>query len=341
MSEMKRTSLILFCGLFLAVLMAGIPALSSASDMVNRSSSPVCVGKVQLSFPDSGRVSWSQDFDYSKVERMREARTKETFWNAVAVREAELRAMPHDFEDGRLSRAERIGDYAAILLYREHAASKRAYRMQRYLWLDGQGYMLQSTGAMRPQFTENLAPFIEIFSRIHSSAEAAEPAMSDFCIDGAVVRGDIGRISAGVSVGISGWNHVALWAGATEGGAASGGMVSPRDELRQRQRTIRQVRRLEPDARSDPEYPRDFDVLRSAARKAGRLDGEEVVWRERLNNGASIYVFLWRGQLPGTDHVVTVGMDVGDQYQPGEQPPAEDELIALWDETLGSLRSPN
>ena len=24
-----------------------------------------------------------------------------------------------------------------------------------------------------------------------------------------------------------------------------------------------------------------------------------------------------------------------------EQPPVEDELIALWDETLGSLRSPN
>src|SRR5690554_1832354 len=111
MPEMKRTSLILFCGLFLTVLMVGIPTFSSASDMMNRTSSPICVGKVQLSFPDSGRVSWSQDFDYSKVERMRETRTKETFWNAVAVREAELRAMPHDFEDGRLSQAERIGDY--------------------------------------------------------------------------------------------------------------------------------------------------------------------------------------------------------------------------------------
>ena len=341
MNEVRKTVLILFRGTVLAALMTATPAISSASDMMSRSSSPVCVGKVQLALPNSGVASWSQSFDYSHVERMRGAKTKEAFWDAVAAREAELRAMPHDSEDGRLGRTERIGDTAAILLYREHEASTLTHNMQRFLWLDGKGYMLQSTGAMRPQFTENLAPFIEVFSRIHSSAEAAEPDMSDFCIDGAVVRGDIGRISAGVSVGISGWNHVALWAGATEGGAASGRMVSPRDELRERQRTIRQVRRLEPDARSDPEYPRDFDVLRSAARKAGRLDGEEVAWRERLNNGASIYVFLWRGQLPGTDHVVTVGMDVGDQYQPGEQPPAEDELIALWDETLGSLRSPN
>lgn len=338
---MKRTSLILFCGLSLTVVMAGTPAFLSASDMMKRSSSPVCVGKIQLSFPDSDTVSWSQTFDYSKVERMRGARTKEAFWDAVAVREVELRAMPHDSEIGRLSRAERIGDNAAILLYREHAASKRAHRMQRYLWLDGQGYMLQSTGAMRPQLTESLAPFTEVFSKIHPSAGLDTPTMSDFCIDGAVVRGDIGRITAGVSADIRGWNHVVLWAGAFEGGAGRGGMAPPEDELEQRQKTIRQIRRWEPEALSDPEYPREFDVLRNAARKAGRLEGEEVAWRERLNNGVTIYVFLWRGQLPGSDHVATVGMDVGDRYQPGEPPPAEDELIALWDETLDSLRSPN
>src|SRR5690554_886580 len=140
---MKRTSLAPFCGFLLAFLMAVVPVFSSASDMMNRSPSPVCVGKVQLSFPESGTVSWSQSFDYSNVERMRGARTKEAFWGAVAAREAELRAMPHDSEAGRLSRTERIGDNAAILLYREHAASKRAHRMQRYLWLDGQGYLLQ------------------------------------------------------------------------------------------------------------------------------------------------------------------------------------------------------
>lgn len=340
MHEMRTKFLILPRELFLAVLMAMIPIISSASDMTSRSSSPVCVGKVQLSFPDSGIVSWSQNFDYSKVERMRGARTKAAFWNAVAAREAELRVMSHDSEAGRLSRTERIGDNAALLLYREHEASTLTHRMQRYLWLDGQGYMFQSTGAMRPQFTENLAPFTETFSKIHPSTGSDTPAMSDFCIDGAVVRGDIGRITAGVSADIRGWNHVVLWAGAVEGGTDRSGVVPPEDELEQRQKTIKEIRRIEPEALSDPEYPREFDVLRNAARKAGRLEGEEVVWRERLNSGATLYIFLWRGQLPGSDHVVTVGMDVGDRYRPGELPPAEEELIALWDETLGSLRSP-
>ena len=340
MREMKRAFLAPFCGFFLAGLMAAIPAFSSASNMMSRSFRPVCVGKVQLAFPESSTVSWSQSFDYSKVERMRGASTKDAFWNAVATREAELRAMPHDSEDGRLSQTHRIGESAAILLYREHEASTLTHRMQRYLWLDGQGYLFQSTGAMRPEFTEDLARFTEVFSRIHPSAGLDTPAMSDFCIDGAVVRGDIGRITAGASTGIRGWNHVVLWAGAVEGGAGRGDMVPPEDELEQRQKSIRQIRRWEPGARSDPEYPREFDVLRNAARKAGQLEGKEVAWRERLNNGATIYVFLWRGQLPGTDHVVTVGMDVGDRYEPGQLPPAEGELIALWDETLGSLRSP-
>ena len=64
---------------------------------------------------------------------MRSVRTKEGFWRTVEAQEQELRALPHNVESGRLSRVERVGEEAAVLLYREHEESRRAHRMQRYL----------------------------------------------------------------------------------------------------------------------------------------------------------------------------------------------------------------
>jgi len=338
MREMRKTKPPLSRRLCLAVLMAALPSFSSASDMTEPSKA-VCVGKVQLSFPDSANLSWSQSFDHSHVERVRGAGTRERFWEVVDAREQELRALTHSTESGRLSRSERIGEDAVVLLYREHEASKRAHRMQRYFWLERHGYMFRSVGALRPQFTQDLQPFTEIFSRIQVQPQPASPTMAGFCIDGAIVRGNVDKITVGVSVDIRNWNHVRLWAGAVEDPFGKSEAPSADRELTRKQEAMNIVRRQEPEALSDPEYPRELEVLRNGARVAGELSGTEVVWRERLNNGATLYGFRWRARVPGSEHDVTIGMDAGDKYQPDEQPPAETALTTLWDATLESVRS--
>lgn len=307
--------------------------------MTTESATPVCVGKVQLSIPGVERAVWSQSFDHSEVERMRSVRTKEGFWRTVEAQEQELRALPHNVESGRLSRVERVGGDAAVLLYREHEASKRAHRMQRYLWMNGRGYTFRSLGAMRPQFTQDLEPFTKVFTKVQVQPAAVTFPTSGFCIDGAVVHGDVDKITAGVSVDIRDWNHVRLWAGAVEDPSGKSDAPLANHELERRQEAIEMIRREEPQALSDPEYPRELDVLRNGVREAGGLTGTEVLWRERLNNGATLYVFRWRARLPGSEHDVSVGMDVGDKYEPGEQPPPESDLITFWDTTLVSLRS--
>ncbi|MGY0559948.1 T6SS immunity protein Tli4 family protein [Luteimonas sp. A277] len=337
MRELKKSNMPL--RLCLAALMAVIPAFPSASNMVNESFKTVCVGKVQLSLPESGKLLWSQSFDHSQVEKVRGARTRERFWELVEARERELRALPHNTEAGRLARVERIGDSAAILLYREHEASTRAFRMQRYLWLENHGYTFTSAGALRPQFTHDLQPFTEIFARIQPQLEPVPISSAGFCIDGAIVHGYGDKITAGVSVDIPAWNHVRLWAGAVEDPSGNNEAPSADRELKRKQEAMATVRQQEPQALADPEYPREFQVLRNAERAIGGLAGSEVVWRERLNNGAVLYSFRWHARVPSSKHDVTVGMDVGDKYQPDEMPPGETELITLWDAMLESVRS--
>lgn len=295
----------------------------------------VCVGSLQLSLPGQ-RVSMSQSFDHSTVERLPGVRDVDTFRTRVNARASELRSLAHDTEQGRLGALDWQGDHAAILRYREHQASKRAWKVQRFLWLGDRGYVLDSVQAMRPQFADDLARHSRVFGALEARAPSAG-SDGGFCIDGAVVRGDVGKISAGVSTQPAGMAHVRVWAGAVRQGEGRDA-VSAGDELASRRKAIADTLRHEPDAAADPEYPRAFDITRQQARRVAGAAGEEVIWRESLNNGARIHVFRWTGRLQGGENV-TIGMDAGDRYKPGEAPPEEATLVGLWEQVLDSAQA--
>ncbi|WP_157515191.1 T6SS immunity protein Tli4 family protein [Luteimonas abyssi] len=295
----------------------------------------VCVGSLQVSLPGQ-RITLSQSFDHARVELLPGVRDVDAFRVRVEARAAELRALPHDTEQGRLGALAWQGDHAAILRYREHPASSRAWQIQRFLWLGDRGYVFDSVQAMRPQFADDAARQGAVFEKLAPRTNGERDGLG-FCIDGAVVRGDVGKISAGASTQATGAQHVRVWAGSVRHGQR-GEAVSANDELAARREAIAQTRRLEPDAASDPEYPREFDVTRQQGRRVAGVTGEEAVWRERLNNGARRHVFRWTGRLNGTENV-TIGMDVGDKFKPGEAPPNEETLIALWDQILGSAKT--
>src|SRR5690606_11706223 len=133
-----------------------------SSKMTTLPLQPVCVGRVQVEVPGRGNLSWSQSFDHSEVSRLTSVRTRDDFWERVGTRRRELEALLHDLEPNRMSHYQQVGEDAAIILYREHEASKRAHRMQRYLWLDDKGYEFR-TGAMREHLTRDLAVFGRVF----------------------------------------------------------------------------------------------------------------------------------------------------------------------------------
>lgn len=303
---------------------------------------PVCIGRIQADLPRLGARSWAQSFDLSEVERMASVRTRDEFWSRVHARKNELESSPHDIEPNRMSRFLKVGEDAAIILYREHEGSKRAHRMQRYLWLGEAGYGFQ-TGAMREHLTRDLTRFERVFNTLRPLDDGRLPQQRGFCIDGALVHGEVGRISAGVSVNVPGWNNVRIWAGATEGaadGEAARRQAAPADtELDREREAMATVQREDPGASGDPVYPRQFDVLRQRERPLEGIPGREVVWRKELNNGAVTYTFRWKseGDVNGAP-TATLGLDAGERHKPTDPLPDEQALVALWDAMLNSVR---
>lgn len=306
-----------------------------------------CIGRVLIDLPSRSVKRWSQEFDQAKVSRVSYPTGDDAaFWIDVTKRKEKLEASPHKTEGSLLSKYEKVGENAAILLFRSSDIGVRLYKMERFLWLGHLGYVFESN--ILNDEKDRLSPYTEVFSKLEPRNNLEIPSEPGFCIDGALVSGDVGGISASQNFKVAGWKNVYLWASAGEVGATPTDSSGDDEDhsfdadLKREQEGIREIVEAAPEARNDPAYPKEFDVLRQHDRDLNGLGGREVIWRKKLNSGALLYTFRWEtsGKDQGTPQHpgASIGMDVGDEHHPEQTPPAEKELFALWDAVLTSLK---
>lgn len=306
---------------------------------------PVCVGRLRIDLPASARHDWAQSFDESRVYRLPGTiGTSELFWAEVEKRKRELEAQPHDSEGSLLSEFDPVRSNAALLFFRSSAVNIYTYEVERYLWLGDRGYRFE--GGIANEEKKSVGHYTSVMDQLSARNDNEEPFAPGFCIDGAVVTGPLPQLVANVDVKVPGWKRVSVVASSNEVNSPPSealvveGEDSSVDAELKRIQEVNEIYR--PHAAEIETYPKEFDVLRQRDRVVAGLAGREAVWRQGLTNGATLYSFVWhthdarqgpRGNLGGS-----VSMDVGDEREPGNEVPPEEDLFALWEAMLASAK---
>lgn len=306
---------------------------------------PVCVGRFQVDLPAQGRQEWSQSFDEARVYRLPSSiQTQEAFWGEVEGRKQELASQPHDTEDSLLSDFRRYGEKSAMLLYRTSEVDVYTYKVERYLWFDDWGYRFE--GGIAAKDKRDVGRYLDIFERIRPRDNLEATSAPGFCIDGALVVGSVSRLSASVDVKIPGWKRVAIGVGSSEANPPPSEVVTRDAEESSVDAELKRTQEVNaiyaPHAGEIDTYPKEFDILRQHDRTVAGFVGREAVWRQKLNNGATLYNFVWHAvdhrQGPGGNLGGSISMDVGNEREPEVEAPSEEDLFTLWDAVLASAR---
>lgn len=306
---------------------------------------PVCVGRLQVELPIQGRQDWSQSFDEAKVYRLSSSiQTQEAFWEEVERRKNELASKAHDTEESLLSDFRKFENNAAMLLYRTSEVDVYTYKVERYLWLHDRGYRFE--GGVATEDRSHVDRYLGVFDRIQPNISDQDASAPGFCIDGALVVGSLPQISANVRVDIHPWDKARLHVGVGESTTSSSGFemtITGEQTADAKLRRQQEAAKIYADHAGEIDtYPREFDILRRRDRAVSGLEGREVVWRRELVNGALLYTFKWHtidarqgveGRLG-----VNIGLDLGDEDAPNKPAPPEDEMFALWDAVLASVK---
>lgn len=307
-----------------------------------------CVGRLLVDLPKQATFSWTQEFDDSKVSRLpSDINTPERFWNLVEKRRDELAAAPHDTEGHLLYRFDNPSTVSAIVLFRESNTDVYGYNIERYLWTGHWGHLFKSGIANSDK--GNLDHLVNTFNRLIPIDNRMNPPMAPqqagFCIDGALVTGEVGRISAGPTLYMFGMKGVSISVNAVENFPPSSdpALNSAYGGVEDKQRQIRMTREQIPGWSSDPDSPKDFIVLRKREHSLHGIPGQEVVYRQIFNNDKRSYRFLWLDTQRSNNRLPSAGvqMDFTDEQDPAKPAlplPPEDQMFALWDAVLSSVR---
>ncbi len=348
---MRRVLAPLVLGLALAACQGRDPETKDYAAMNTIPLKTVCIGRLQVDLPQKAMKEWRAEFDRAEVTRLGfPVQDKDSFWAAAQKRKQELESLPHETEPNQLGLYERVGEDAAILLYRDSDHWTGGYKMDRYLWLSDRAYKFES-GPWPNEIKHQLDRYSRVFTQLVPHDAWDRPQTAGFCIDGATVTGRIVEIDASVAAPLLQWPKAEISIGTGE--AADPSQIPDTEGIDERlgsaigtmeleQERYREMAKAAPEISSEPEFPKEFDVLRQGARPLGSRQGEAAVWRKTLNNGAVLYKFLWINseKAPSTpdNPSITLEMTVGDEYAPDKKPPPEEEMIALWDAVLASLK---
>ncbi|AKO05967.1 hypothetical protein ACU16_19565 [Xanthomonas oryzae pv. oryzicola] len=310
---------------------------------------PVCIGRFELSIPRDGERDWRTDVDWAEVTRLPfKLRTTEDFWGYVEARKQFLQSQKHDTEPSLLSLYEKVGDNAAMILHRQEATNKSSYFLERYVWLGDRGYFFK-TDDQGDDVKARLPGFERILSRLVPHDGLERPVTNGYCINGATITGVIPDVSSGVFMRSPGLKATVLYMGTVE--YADPAKIKDTPGLDPR--TMSAFGNLEIDKQKydylkantsarDLGSPKSFDVIRKESRNAAGRPGEEAVWRIGYHNGAVVYHFLWLNSdaAPSTPHnpSLTLSLNVGDEMDPSKKVPSEQQLFALWDAVLDSVK---
>jgi hypothetical protein len=310
----------------------------------------VCVGRMLVNLPEGGRMDWQQHFDYAQVSRLASSvNDTDAFWVMVEKKKSALASEKHNTEPSLLSGYLKVGDDAAMLLHRESASDVYGYDLDRYLWLGHWGYWFESKALLDNSQKNQFSTFDKALKRLVPINNFHLPQEPGFCIDGALVTGKIGPIWSGVSSSIKGWKNTSVNAGASEDDGARAQfswekvgrplpIPTPFDDLEMFKSWADESKQSGDDDRAV-----SFEVLRKENRQLAGMRGEEIAVKATLANGQEWYRFEWnspndttRSQKPGFAFGLEAGnKDYTPKYVP---PPSQDDLLALWDAMLDSLK---
>lgn len=342
-------------GLLFLLLVACTPHAHD-SDYAKMNTLPLqtyCVGRLLVDLPKQATFSWTQDIGEAKISRLdapiqvgaSPLKADQAFWAMVEKRKQELQSLPHQSGKGRLGEYRRIDDKIVMFLFRGDQFQDDIYDAESYLWLDHWGYQMV-TGAHFDQEAREIVPTLaDIFHHFTPIDNRTPPKQAGFCIDGALVTGEVGRISAGPTLYMTGMKGVSISVNALENvpPLADPAFNSAYGYLENEEREIRQTRESVPAWSSDPSAPKEFTVLRKREHTLNGLPGQEVIYRKVFNNGKREYQFMWRDSAPQNGRmpkgVIQISFDdQPDSNQPPYPPPPEDQMFALWDAVLNSVR---
>jgi len=302
-----------------------------------------CVGRLLIDLPKGGATAWHQQFDRAEVRRLENsAHSSDAFWSLVEKRRAQLESQSHRKESSLLTAYKVVGANAALLLHRESEIDDFGYDLDRYVWLGQHGYLFL-TKAIPNEQRELLDSYAKIFSHLAASESSDNIGKPGFCIDRALVIGNVGSILASVDSSIPDWKGVSLSIGTSERGAASTLgeelAVSPFADLAQAEQ---EHDLMKGDAPGDV---RAFTTLLRRERNAAGYPGQETGYRVTFNNERLAYQLEWQTHLAdgGSSErpAISVSLSFSDSSaneNPNLLPPSEEKLFALWNAVLGSIR---
>jgi Tle cognate immunity protein 4 C-terminal domain len=338
----------------MAILAMGLVACGSSyknKDYAAMNKIPVhsvCVGRMLVDLPKGGRMDWQQQFDYADVSKL-PISTKAQFDALVAERKGELEKPEFANPHGRIVNYEPVGDNAVLILFRPKHVSEMVLHIDRYLWTGHWGYRLK-TGALLDDDAKSLIPRIQkTLSQLEPINNYDPPPQAGFCIDGALVTGKIGPIWSSPTVTIGGWKDVYVNVIAHEDdgsrpvpswqqGHHASAARTPYDQLDGIKSWAAASGRS-----SDDDRVVSFEILRKRDKPLAGMDGQEIAVKAKLANGQEWYRFEW-GSVGNRDRRDKSGfnafLEAGDKdYTPNySAPPPEQDLLALWDAMLGSLK---
>ncbi len=303
-----------------------------------------CVGHLSVDMPTAASIQWTQQFDGADATRMTGVISKDQFWKRVVARRDELRALPHETEKTQLGMYEVIGERAAVLLYRDSDVWTGGFSMERFLWLSTRGYRLTSP-ATDNETARQIARRIEVFNHlVEHDGSSGKPG---FCIDGARLTGSLDDVEVHATqanlapVGlINGSLIVSNSRSEMPLPSTAQKPITPFESLRSEQDSIRVSAAQFPMGIGEPDFTKTFDVLRKRERKVSGMVGQEIAFKEVLNNGKARYKLRWTSTYPAEaqPHIssallLTVGND-DDAADPNLD---ERAMFALWDAVLESM----
>ncbi|AEQ96154.1 hypothetical protein XOC_2003 [Xanthomonas oryzae pv. oryzicola BLS256] len=311
---------------------------------------PVCIGRFELSIPRDGGRDWRTDLDWAEVTRLPfNLRTTEDFWGYVEARKQFLQSQKHDTEPSLLSLYEKVGDNAVILLNRQEPSNDVVYYLERYVWLGDRGYFFKGLGE-GDEIKAKLEGYKKILGRLVPHDGLERPVTNGYCINGATITGVIPDISTSIAVNPIKLSGATLYVATAEAVDAANQKDTPGADPRsvsgfgslEIEEEKYRVQRSDSSDES-PDKPAHFDVIRKKTRVVAGRQGEEVGWRITYANGAMTYNFLWinADKKPSTPNnpSLTFQFYAGDPEAPGKKLPSEQQMFALWDATLGSVKS--
>jgi hypothetical protein len=311
---------------------------------------PVCVGRMLVDLPKGGQMDWQQQIDLAMVSKLPDSiNTEAAFLGYVQKRRSELGQPNYGNPKGRMGPVDDISENSTILQFRPESGYDAGYETEGYLFLGYSGYQFKVGGVFNNEASEVLHRIKDSFPEMQLINNAHPPQEPGFCIGGALIAGKIGPIWSGVSVGVKGWKGVSASAGASEDdgsrprpswekGHHALPIPTPFDNLEMFKSWADESKRSGDDDRAV-----SFEVLRKDNRQLAGMLGEEIAVKATLANGQEWYRFEWnspndttKSQKPGFAFGLEAGKkDYTPDYVP---PPSQDDLLALWDAMLDSLK---